>query len=208
MPPIGAHTFVQYQENSLGYRYRQWFNDNKGFGFITPDSGGDDLFAHFSEIRGDGLKTLDEGQKVSYETKHGPKGLQASNIVHQQSKSFVGPACRIGHAVIVGDLSHPPQAPTVLLRLPFRLKTHTPRKKVGMPLIRRRTIGRSSIVSSRSTHTEVTATMSQLRNKNSLARPQHSKDLPALGAALNWVPPKAPSAPAKSSGKKRSTEKR
>ncbi|MWA35494.1 cold-shock protein [Burkholderia pseudomallei] len=61
----------------------KWFNDNKGFGFITPDSGGDDLFAHFSEIRGDGFKTLVEGQKVSYETKRGPKGLQASNIIPQ-----------------------------------------------------------------------------------------------------------------------------
>ncbi|CAB3962211.1 hypothetical protein BLA18110_07723 [Burkholderia lata] len=50
--------------------------------------------------------------------------------------------------------------------------------------------------------------MSQLRNKKSLARPRRSKDLPVLGAALNWVPPKAPSAPAKSSGKKRSTETR
>ncbi|WP_434664223.1 cold-shock protein [Paraburkholderia sp. A3BS-1L] len=56
------------------------FNDNKGFGFITPDAGGDDLFAHFSEIRVDGFKTLAEGQKVSYETKNGPKGMQASNI--------------------------------------------------------------------------------------------------------------------------------
>ena len=58
----------------------KWFNDAKGFGFITPDKGGDDLFAHFSEIRGDGFKTLAEGQKVSYETKSGPKGLQAANI--------------------------------------------------------------------------------------------------------------------------------
>ena len=57
----------------------KWFNDGKGFGFITPDKGGDDLFAHFSEIRGDGFKTLAE-EKVSYETKSGPKGLQASNI--------------------------------------------------------------------------------------------------------------------------------
>ncbi|KVD47971.1 cold-shock protein [Burkholderia sp. HI2761] len=58
----------------------KWFNDSKGFGFITPDKGGDDLFAHFSEIRSDGFKTLAEGQKVSFETKNGPKGLQASNI--------------------------------------------------------------------------------------------------------------------------------
>ncbi|SAK73935.1 cold-shock DNA-binding domain-containing protein [Caballeronia arvi] len=58
----------------------KWFNDTKGFGFITPDNGGDDLFAHFSEIRADGFKTLAENQKVSFETKRGPKGLQAANI--------------------------------------------------------------------------------------------------------------------------------
>jgi CspA family cold shock protein len=58
----------------------KWFNDSKGFGFITPDSGGDDLFAHFSEIRSEGFKTLAENQKVSYETTRGPKGLQATNI--------------------------------------------------------------------------------------------------------------------------------
>ena len=58
----------------------KWFNESKGFGFITPDAGGADLFAHFSEITGDGFKTLAENQKVSFETKNGPKGLQASNI--------------------------------------------------------------------------------------------------------------------------------
>jgi CspA family cold shock protein len=61
----------------------KWFNDSKGFGFITPDAGGEDLFAHFSEIRGDGFKTLAENQKVTYETKRGPKGMQASNITPQ-----------------------------------------------------------------------------------------------------------------------------
>jgi CspA family cold shock protein len=61
----------------------KWFNDSKGFGFTTPDGGGDDLFAHFSEVRGDGFKTLTENQKVSYETKRGPKGMQASNISPQ-----------------------------------------------------------------------------------------------------------------------------
>jgi CspA family cold shock protein len=58
----------------------KWFNDAKGFGFITPDGGGDDLFAHFSEIRGDGFKSLQENQRVSFESKNGPKGKQASNI--------------------------------------------------------------------------------------------------------------------------------
>jgi CspA family cold shock protein len=58
----------------------KWFNDSKGFGFITPDGGGDDLFAHFSEIRSEGFKSLQENQKVSFETKKGPKGMQASNI--------------------------------------------------------------------------------------------------------------------------------
>jgi CspA family cold shock protein len=63
-----------------GNRHSQWFNDAKGFGFITPDEGGDDLFAHFSEIRAEGLKSLAEGQKVTFEAKMGPKGKQASNI--------------------------------------------------------------------------------------------------------------------------------
>lgn len=58
----------------------KWFNDAKGFGFITPDGGGDDLFAHFSEIRADGFKSLQENQRVSFEVTAGPKGKQASNI--------------------------------------------------------------------------------------------------------------------------------
>jgi CspA family cold shock protein len=58
----------------------KWFNDGKGFGFITPDSGSKDLFAHFSEIQGDGFKSLAENQRVEFEVKEGPKGLQASNI--------------------------------------------------------------------------------------------------------------------------------
>jgi CspA family cold shock protein len=58
----------------------KWFNDAKGFGFITPDGGGEDLFAHFSEVQGTGFKSLQENQKVSFEVKQGPKGKQAANI--------------------------------------------------------------------------------------------------------------------------------
>jgi CspA family cold shock protein len=58
----------------------KWFNDAKGYGFITPDDGGEDLFAHFSAINMQGFKTLKEGQKVSFEVTQGPKGKQASNI--------------------------------------------------------------------------------------------------------------------------------
>ncbi|WP_307421328.1 cold-shock protein [Pseudomonas sp. W3I7] len=58
----------------------KWFNDTKGFGFITPDDGSEDLFAHFSAIQSAGFKTLQENQKVSYDITTGPKGKQASNI--------------------------------------------------------------------------------------------------------------------------------
>jgi CspA family cold shock protein len=58
----------------------KWFNDAKGYGFITPDDGGEDLFAHFSAIQGAGFKSLKEGQKVEFEVVAGPKGKQASNI--------------------------------------------------------------------------------------------------------------------------------
>jgi len=58
----------------------KWFNETKGFGFITPDGGGADLFAHFSEVQGNGFKSLQEGQKVSFEVKQGPKGKQAASI--------------------------------------------------------------------------------------------------------------------------------
>jgi CspA family cold shock protein len=58
----------------------KWFNDAKGFGFITPDDGGKDLFAHHTAIQMSGFKSLKEGQKVSFEVQNGPKGPNAANI--------------------------------------------------------------------------------------------------------------------------------
>ena len=58
----------------------KWFNSSKGFGFIAPDSGGEDVFAHFSAIQAQGFKTLTENQKVSFDVTSGPKGKQAANI--------------------------------------------------------------------------------------------------------------------------------
>ncbi len=58
----------------------KWFNNSKGFGFITPDDGSADVFVHFSAISSDGFRTLEEGQAVSYDVETGPKGPQASNV--------------------------------------------------------------------------------------------------------------------------------
>jgi CspA family cold shock protein len=59
----------------------KWFNAEKGFGFITPDGGGADLFVHHTAIQGSGFKTLDENQRVSFDTGQGQKGPQATNVV-------------------------------------------------------------------------------------------------------------------------------
>ena len=61
----------------------KWFNETKGFGFITPDAGGEELFAHYTAIQTDGFKVLKDNQRVSYDVVQGQKGLQASNIVPQ-----------------------------------------------------------------------------------------------------------------------------
>ena len=58
----------------------KWFNDAKGFGFITQDGGGEDVFRHHTAINMDGFRTLQEGQKVQFEVTKGPKGLQAQNV--------------------------------------------------------------------------------------------------------------------------------
>lgn len=58
----------------------KWFNESKGFGFITPEDGSKDVFVHHSAIQGTGFKTLNEGQRVSFEVEQGPKGPAASNV--------------------------------------------------------------------------------------------------------------------------------
>ena len=58
----------------------KWFNESKGYGFITPSDGSPDIFVHYSVIQGDGFKTLKEGQNVEFEAQDGPKGLQATKV--------------------------------------------------------------------------------------------------------------------------------
>jgi CspA family cold shock protein len=58
----------------------KWFNDEKGFGFITQDGGGADVFVHFSAVQGDGYRSLSENDKVQFDVTQGPKGAQASNV--------------------------------------------------------------------------------------------------------------------------------
>ncbi len=79
-PSLGGFQGFNGKGNAMSTGTVKWFNDSKGFGFIKPDGGGEDLFAHFSEIQGSGFKTLKENQKVEFEVKDGPKGKQAVAI--------------------------------------------------------------------------------------------------------------------------------
>lgn len=73
--------FLEFQEiQEMATGTVKWFNDAKGFGFITPDGGGKDVFAHFSAIQSAGFKTLQENQRVTFDIVTGPKGEQAANI--------------------------------------------------------------------------------------------------------------------------------
>jgi CspA family cold shock protein len=85
----------------------KWFNDAKGFGFIQPDGGGADAFAHFSAIQMEGFKTLKEGQRVDFELTQGSKGLMAANIqaAHQTPPSS-GTNSSTGHALTAQDESN------------------------------------------------------------------------------------------------------
>jgi len=70
----------------------KWFNDAKGFGFIEPDGGGADVFAHFSAIQMDGFRTLKQGSKVRFEVVQGPKGQLAQNIAAMEAGAVAGDA--------------------------------------------------------------------------------------------------------------------
>jgi cold shock protein len=68
------------QETGMATGTVKWFSQAKGYGFISPDDGGNDVFVHFSNISGSGFRNLDEGQKVEYEPQEGRKGLEATNV--------------------------------------------------------------------------------------------------------------------------------
>jgi CspA family cold shock protein len=82
IPPMSpGFENVILRKDSMSSGTVKWFNESKGFGFIARDEGGSDVFVHFSAIQGSGFRTLEEGQKVTFDTQESPKGLQAANVV-------------------------------------------------------------------------------------------------------------------------------
>lgn len=82
-PPLGKRSngeSPQYMEIKMAQGSVKWFNAEKGFGFIAPDGGGPDVFVHYSAIASDGYRSLDENQRVEFETTQGQKGPQAENV--------------------------------------------------------------------------------------------------------------------------------
>jgi cold shock protein len=79
-PPRSQHTYPVEDKKHMATGTVKWFSDEKGFGFITPDDGGKDLFVHHTGINSNGFRTLAEGAKVTFEAENGPKGPNAVNV--------------------------------------------------------------------------------------------------------------------------------